>query len=850
MPAPANLPKLFEEWGGVDRRANSINRRVRFAEDCKNFIRYLNNSFGVRQGIKIRMGYEGGAGLNPFVYQKDGVRFEKLVTVDDELWERVEGFWYISYIGAATTAQVKFGPSQDSADESFHLQLIEDGVVTYETLINNAVGVAFPDLLLTLSAAIGALADWVTSYAGPAGVPAATIGVINEVVDATGIYLPYEYQSQVYCPIATPFSAFWADKDTEDWQIADIQEHGNRLLIATGYGKLFKYDSVSCYAAGLPLPASHSVAAIAGGGLSVATFTSFIDYEQYDALGNYVESEPTEYVNVTTAGANLQIQHTVANIQPTTGYLTSCAIVAGAQVAVNTINVDDGAGGACTLNEGQTAYFYDSISAAYVEREITSATASQIVVAGAPVTVADNIVISANLRINIWRNKTGGSLPYLVATIPNNSFAATQTFTDNVLDTALEIEYEEAFENRDPPPEDIKYLTAIQNNLLGATGKNDTVYFTQLDGPEAWSSSFQIKSKSNEAIAGIGSNQEVVAVFKPTEAHIISGTLDDNRFRQEMLADAIGTDSHHSICDVNGTLWFYSRLYGFRRLRGTNQIEDVGYRVFPDVVISSSQGTNAISSKRVHSVVFNEEQLVLFHLPVESDNGSVRYPNDQSKILVCDFSRQFEEDNEYDVSGRLVQQLPKTRWWPWDNFNFHGGACVYQNRLLFQERRYNSATATTESFISIYQQNNSIEDYCDHAKPFDLEYAGGWEDLGEPELNKKWVKASIFSFGQALADSFSINCSAESNLISEVSRALKQLVFGAASDSSGWSYFSWDDAAWGDSQDSRTIFTFPPIRATSLRLRFTQSVYRQVPVISGWVYQVVPVFRPKIARDR
>lgn len=849
MAAPATLPKLFEEWGGVDRRANAVNRRVRFAEECKNYIRYLNNSFGVRQGISMKFAYEGGGGINPFVYQKDGARFQKLVTVDDELWETVEANWLVQYVGAATTAILSFGPSEDSSDESFVLKLTEDGVVTYEVSVNNGIDVAAADTLSTLSAAIGALANWNTTYAGPSTVPAAVLGIIDEVVDGTGVNLAYEYQTKVYCPLSTPFSAFWAAKDSQNWQIADIQEHGNRLLIATGYGKLFKYDSVSCYAAGLPLPESHTATAIAGGALAVSTYSVFIDYELYDALGNYIEGEPTEFVSVTTVGANLQIQHTVANIQASTGYLTSCAIVNGAQVAVTTITVDNGSGGSHTLQVGQTAYFYDAISADYVEKVITARTNTTITFTGA-VTVADNAVISANLRINIWRNKAGGSLPYLVATIPNNSFTATQTFTDNVADANLDVEYEEAFENRDPPPSDVKYLTAIQNNLLGATGKDDTVYFTGLDGPEAWSSSFQIKSKSNEAISGIGSNQEVVAVFKPTEAHVITGTFDDNRFRQEMLADAIGTDSHHSICDVNGTLWFYSRLYGFRRLKGTNSIEDVGYRVFPDVVISSSQGTNAISSKRVHAVVFNEEQLVLFHLPVETDNGVVRYPNEMTKILVCDFSRQFEEDNEYDTAGRLVQQLPKTRWWPWDNFNFHGGACVYNNKLLFHERRYNSVSATTESFVSIYQQNNSVDDYCDHAAPFDIEYAGGWEDLGEPELNKKWIKASIFSFGQALADSFSINCSAESNLISDVSRALKELTFGEASDSSGWGYFSWDDTAWGDSQNSRALFTLGPVRATSLRLRFTKSVYRQVPVISGWVYQVVPVFRPKIARDR
>jgi hypothetical protein len=844
MPAPSSLPKLFEEWGGVDRRANSVNRRTRFAEVCENNIRYLNNSFGVRQGVGIKFGYDGGGGLTAFVYQKEGVRYQKKITIDDNLYEILDGTITINYTGAAVTAQVKFYPSE-TFDGTWTLEVLEDAVIVYTDTFNNGVDQASVDLASTLASDIHALADWTAVYSGGAGAPAAAIGLVDEVVGASGLVLTIQYPSQIYCPTTNPFSAFWADKNTEDWQIADMLEHGNRLIIATGYGKLYKYDSVSCYAAGLPIPTSHTPAAIAGGALAVATYTTFIDYEIYDALGNYVQSEPGDFKTVSTSGANLQIQHTVGNIEANSGYLTSCAIVNGAQAGVTTITVD----AAHTLQIGQTAYFYDAVSASYVEREITAIGATTITIAGANVTVADNAVISANLRINIWRNRNGGSLPYLVATIPNNSFAATQTFTDNVADAALEIEYEEAFESREPPPEDIKYLTAIQNNLLGATGKDDIVSFTQVDGPEAWSSSFLIRSKSNEAISGLGSNQEVVAVFKKTETHVVVGSLDDNRFRQEMLADDIGTDSHHSICDVSGTLWFYSSLYGFRRLRGTNSIEDVGYRVFPDVVVGAAT-QNPIAAKRVVAVVFKEEQLVLFHTPVEDSTGSERYPNDQSKVYVCDYSRQFEEDNEYDVSGRLVQQLPKTRWWPWTNFNFHGGACVVDGRLLFSERRYNSSAAAIEFFVSVYQQNNSIYDYNDHALPFSMEYAGGWEDLNEPELNKKWIKASIFSFGQDLADSFTLLCSVETNLVNEVSRASKELSFGGEADSSGWGYPAWGDFAWGDSQDARTIFSFPPLRATSLRLRFTKDVYNEAPVISGWVYQVVPVYRPKIARDR
>jgi hypothetical protein len=107
------------------------------------------------------------------------------------------------------------------------------------------------------------------------------------------------------------------------------------------------------------------------------------------------------------------------------------------QVSVSTITVDDGSGGSHTMKVGQTAYFYDSVSASFVTREITAVAATTITIAGAAVTVADNAVISNNLRIMILRTVSTGTIYKFVAEIPNNSFSATQVYTDATADASL-----------------------------------------------------------------------------------------------------------------------------------------------------------------------------------------------------------------------------------------------------------------------------------------------------------------------------------------------------------------------------------------------------------------------------
>ena len=145
---------------------------------------------------------------------------------------------------------------------------------------------------------------------------------------------------------------------------------------------------------------------------------------------------PSDAVSITTSITE-DINVTVDYIDDSTGYNTDCAIVAGAQTGVTQITVDDGAGGSHTMQVGQTAYFFDSSSSAFVEREITAVDSTTITIDGANVNVSDNEVISNNLRVNIYRTASGGTLFKLVTSLANDSFETTAAYRDGTADASL-----------------------------------------------------------------------------------------------------------------------------------------------------------------------------------------------------------------------------------------------------------------------------------------------------------------------------------------------------------------------------------------------------------------------------
>lgn len=846
----AILKDYFQDFNGVDYRTiDAADEGAEFAREVLNAEPLTNGSPFLRRGSKGRAPSAGGGGMKSYVRQASGTRTEESICIGSNLHREKTGTVTITYSGAGTSAVATLLPTLTSGVYSFVFTLTVDDVVAYTLDLGTGIEEAAPVTVATLVAGIDALPDFACVGVGTQTGPAAFLPNTAESVGA-GLVISFRYWEQIYSPTSNPFSTFAATFTSSEFELAALFNHANRFWIATGVNELYKYDGVQVFRAGMPRGTTFAGSVVAGGAIPIGTDTTrryMITYEQIDALGWDVEGDNSNLVELTFSGGNQTGRMVMPTIQPTTGFLTSYAYAANAGTETDTtIDVDDGAGGAHTLQVGQTAFFRDN-AGAIQEKLITARTNSTITFVGA-VTIANNAVISANLRINLWREKGGGSEFYLVREFANDPSVASITYDDGNDDTALSILYDPPVVGHGLPPANLKYLTAYQNNLIGANA-GDNIYFSDPDGPEYWNVNLTLRTKSNEAVRSVAANRDILLVQKYNESIVIQGDLPDANYRQESLIDAIGTDSYHSVLNIEETLWFYSRTHGVRRVVSSGQTGDVSYRVLPAFTAKAPTSDTTIIHKRVVAVNFERLQLALFFFPTETTQGGTSLPNENSFVLAADYRQQFDEYIEYDQEGRVKARFPRIRWWKWMGLNFGGGADIYGDDLIWQQRGYNEPATAMEYPLMSRLENGDEFDFTDNAQPIEFEYDGSWYCPNGREQLKKWIKAVIYSYAERGAESFAITCELQVGWINDIPNSQKVLDFGVAAGSgAGYGYGPWGDFPWGDSGTQRALFTFHPIISSAAKLRFSRTAWCERPGISGWAIQYVPAYMPKITK--
>lgn len=841
------ISENFSEFGGVDYRSNAITRKPRFSAEVENVLYLGNNALGVRPGTMGRAPSTGGGGTKKFTWlDSEGISYNELLTIDDNLHRRVLGSFSITYVGAADNILFSIIPVLTGNTYSFYAYLIEDDVEVFSLDLGTGVNELAPVTITTLVTAINALADYSCSLVGtsPGTGPAAFIGIVNQgLVDSVASTIEFAYWEQIYSPITDPFSAFFAAVSGENGELAGMLNHANRFLIATGFNELYKYDSVSVYRAGMPFTESLS-AATTGTGIT-GTYEWFVTYEQVDALGHIVEGDQSNTASLVLANQTGRL--TIPQIQPTTGFLTSCAIANnGGTETGTTLTVDDGSGGNHTLQVGQTVFFYDN-GGAEVTDVITARTGTTITFANS-YTIANNAIISANLRINIYRNKNGSTeLFYLVDTIANNSFVASVTYDDATADASLGAEYEFPIEGHGLPPANMKYLTSYGGLLILANALAD-IWFSDPDGPEYVNNSFRIRSKSNAPITAIGANKDALYAFKSDESHVVTGDLPNSNYRAQYLSTDIGCASYHSIADVDNSLWFHSAKYGPRRIISTSLPEDVSFRVLPVLTRTPLSDSEHIKHSRVIAYNIKNLQVCVFFYPTETEVSSVFYPNTSSFCLAADYRSQYEEDVEYDEVGRVIMRVPKIRWWRWGGLNLGAGGDEIEDEFVYTEKRYSDVNSAMEYALCKFMDTNSEYDVHDHAQPMDWLNEASWMDLNSPEVLKKMNEIAIWSIAEFVSTSFSVLAETYIDYVEDVVHSSKTITFGGAGVSAGWGYGGWGDFAWGDPVVPKQTMKLKPSKTAAVKLVLSATLWLQKPVISGWTIQAAPVFKTKIQK--
>jgi hypothetical protein len=849
MAKQSELVPSFVDYGGLDLRSHDIDRKPRFAKDVENIELSDNNSLTCRPG-QYALGLDhGGGGVKTYVRQaSDKSVVEEVIGIDSNLWRRKAITLSITYSGIEENVSFSLIPVLNDDDTyTFHAYLEEGSATVLDEDLGVGINELTPVAISALITAINGVTGFAATYTGSNTTPAAfLVPTLSEPLQASVAVQVTSgmYWEQVYCPTSTPFSAFWANVNRDDFENACLFNNNNLLFIATGSGKLYKYDGLSTYAAGMPTPSGLAVASN-GAGVLTGTYRYSVTFEFYDYTGNNIEGPEADEVSLSLSSNTAQC--TIPTVPTSSGHLTSFGYAnnAGTQTGT-TLTLDDGSGGAHTLQVGMTAFFRDN-AGTLQELEITARTSTSITV-GTSVTIANNQAISANLRINLWRNKIGDFNKYLVRSFANRPEVSSFTYDDNIADADLGVRYTPPSGGHFMPREDIKYLTAFQNLLIMSDGNSSQVYVSDLDGPEYRNDGFDyilLRSKSNQPVSGLGANREVLAIFKSGEqgeTHVVQGDLASGNIRPELASDSIGCDAHATICDIGSSLWFYSKNNGVQRIESAQKPQELSYRIVTAFRGIQTNEEQMLVHKRATAVnVARRSQYVLW-IPCESETGSDLYANSNSMAYVADYRAQEEPDNDYDKDGRLRASRPKIRWWIWSGLNMAGGSDVFAGDLYWVDRRYSTDLSQFQYTHCKLNLDGDETDYSDFGQPYDVRYEAGWDDLNDPDTDKKFISVSIYSFDERSSPSFNFTCSTQLNFKNDQTHSEKEFTSDTGGTSGGWGEGPWGDFPWGEEEDNRRLFPLLLTRARSIKLVIVAAVWKFRPVVSGWVIKAVPAY--------
>lgn len=832
------IEKRYELHRGLNPRKTDLTRPMEFASGMLNAEYTWNGSPQKRGGFQTHALSAGGYGT--FLYERVDPTTEletpQVLSVDANLHLLSETTITVTYVGASPTAQLTFFYDLDTSQYRF--QLNDAGV----SVLDLACGIGFEEAstvtIADLVTDINLTSNFTATTTGATTTPAAFLKIVR-ASDLSSTGAPWtgvcKYWTQVNCPTTNPFATYITKKNLVNFENVSAVVLSNVLYISNGYDEVYKYDGQTFYRAGLPTPGSISSALGAAGNPVGSNYFHQMQYAQEDAAGQIIEGNLLSVTTGLTA-ASERMTVTVANILASTGFNTNCAIVAGAQVAVNIITVDNGSGGTHTMKVGDTAYFYDSVAAAYVTRAVTAIAATTITVAGAAVTVADNAVISNNLRINIWRNKTSAVTPqtfYLVDEIPNNSFAATQDFSDNLADASLGALLLTPLSDRSPPSKG-KYLAVFQNSLViaGSISFQNRVYWNDPDGPEYFPSDTNqqdAQTAAGDGIVGIGTSGTVMGILTKNCTFVLSGTLGDNSVRIDQRANDIGCEAHASIIQIKGVMAWWSARGPYAMVNGQipvpiGQTQDasgnIAGRIEPIMHQEGLLPSQTWRTKRITAINWIVNQQAIWYLPAETrPAGSDIYPNSNSRVYVYDYDQD--------------------AWLEWSNLNMAGGAAILGDEFYFHERRYSSyATAVRFNLYRMHNLNDGW-DFQDNTIPIDWEYAMGWEALGQPSVLKKYIQVKVFALEDVPNNEFTMQVDQEMNYQVDASVATFDIAFSGV----GYGVSEYGTNPYGDSLEGSLRHDLRRDRCRSMRLRFSDNTAQTNCLFTGIEYLVSAPYR-------
>lgn len=821
--------KRYQNFFGFDLKSSDLTYPEKYAQSCINLDINPVGSLVKRKGYAP---YSDGAGpLGTFVYNRingAGQEVPERLSVGDTLTKFKQSIITVTYTGSAASASIAV--SYDIPSNAYRCVVTEGAATVLDQSLGLGVNETSPYTVDQLKNAIDALTNFSATISGSTLTAAAfceNTGAVELVGSPATLVAGYWEAVQTAPGISYPFSGGYAQVDAIDFEPASSAQLFNVIYFATGHDEIQKYDGQRVYRAGVPTPATVTAVDAGAGFITGNNFVWRARYIQVDKNGNTVEGNLTNSATLVGPVTSRQYTVTVSNLSGT-GWNTACGIVNGAQTNVTTINLNAGH----TFVVGDTAYFYSNLApAGYVTREITGRTATSISFAGA-VSVTNGSVISANLRVAIYRNKNSpGADPtlwYELAQIPYNAFAASQVYVDNNADASLAFELVEPITDRSPPPK-ARYLTGFQNLLIAGCLADDpnVVSWSDIESPEYFPTPDNqqvIQNLEGDRITAVAPSNDVLVVFQKNAIHAMSGDLPELNFRVDQITNDVGCIAHQSVRDIRGAIFFLS-LLGPRAMTGSGIPQGLGAfeqnplvsRIDPLFVSpATAQATDVFRLSRAWALHDRETQKYLLFVPKESVSGGVRYCNDGSTLLVYDYARD--------------------AWLEWRGLNAGAGITFYNDDVILSERAIKPSLARRS--CDYRRQTTDLGlDYNDHNQPISAFFRSPWDFGGEGSLLKNYLCIRVFTT-DIVSSQFTLDCSTELDFRKN---AISQFSLTIGSDGYGTSPYGQN---YGDVQDTSVKHKISNGRTKALAMVFENNEPQTDIVITGYELEIVTPYKP------
>ncbi len=568
------------------------------------------------------------------------------------------------------------------------------------------------------------------------------------------------------------------------------------------------------------------------------------------------------------------------------------AIVNGNQSGVNNILVNTGH----TVQVANVVEFIDSQSNLQ-RRTVTFVDATHVTVSGIPISITSGFLITStttrtnavnlrrlnangitfiarvaatspygslnisnNLRINIYRTLAGQSFGvngelFLVAAIPNNSLGpATQQYTDGLIGVPgtppveeLGRQFDDPDQAPNPPPIS-KYVKSFGNQVFYAGGlrgeseNSDRVFFSDGNSPEVvpLASNFFNVPNLDDDITGIGVSGSTFITTKNQSLWAATGNFLSGQIDVVQIAPGtnIGCVAHATIASV-GTLMYFVHTNGVYAIT-ENQLfptdsfgNPIPISLAIDVIFRETNYLPQTKYVFKRAVAFNytkDNQYLLF-LPCEDTQTTIRDANLNSILLA------------YDYQGK--------NWFTWNNMNAAGGIFVVDDDLYFQERRFSRVDGNTSN---LYKQHRfyRLVDHADHAGAQYCEWLSSWEDLGQPEVRKKFCRCILLMdrLSELLQyNNPTIEFASYLNRLPNLKNTISVVSQVDNIRNSSWSFSGWGWNFWSGYQDSFISINLKQgTVAKSMQVGFTIKGINMDIKLAGFQLEAIPENRKTVVR--